>query len=215
MKSDRNVIPLSLSASKRISIPRNWYSHTAKRLMDILAALVGLALLSPFFLIVGLLIKRDSPGPVFYRGARMGKDGRVFGILKFRTMREEAASHTGPSVTAQDDPRITPFGRWLRDTKLNELPQLWNVLVGEMSLVGPRPEDPEIAKTWPEAARREILSMRPGITSPASVAYHDEESRLKTESVMDDYRNILPDKLRLDQLYVRHHTFITDLDALF
>lgn len=216
MKTDRNLIPLFLSVSKLISAPRNWYSHAAKRLMDILAALLGLGLLSPFFLIVGILIKRDSPGPVFYRGARMGRNERIFYILKFRTMREEAASHSGPSVTAQDDPRITPFGKWLRDTKLNELPQLWNVLMGEMSLVGPRPEDPEIAKTWPEAARREILSIRPGITSPASVAYHDEESRLKAASVMDDYMDvILPDKLRLDQLYVRHHTFITDLDALF
>ena len=216
MKTNRNFIPLFLSASKRISIPRGWYSHAAKRLMDILAALLGLGFLSPFFLIVGILIKRDSPGPVFYRGARMGKNERIFYILKFRTMREEAASHSGPSVTAQDDPRITPFGKWLRDTKLNELPQLWNVLIGEMSLVGPRPEDPEIAKTWPEAARREILSIRPGITSPASVAYHDEESRLNAASVMDDYMDvILPDKLRLDQLYVRHHTFVTDLDALF
>jgi lipopolysaccharide/colanic/teichoic acid biosynthesis glycosyltransferase len=215
MKTDRNLILSSLSTRKHISGPQNWYSCAAKRLMDILAALCGLILLSPFFLIVGLLIKRDSPGPVFYRGARMGKDGRVFYILKFRTMRDEAASHAGPSVTAQDDPRITPFGKWLRDTKLNELPQLWNVLAGEMSLVGPRPEDPEIARTWPEAARREILSVRPGITSPASVAYHDEESRLKADSVMDDYMDILPDKLRLDQLYVRHHTFTTDLDALF
>jgi lipopolysaccharide/colanic/teichoic acid biosynthesis glycosyltransferase len=216
MESDHHLSKFLISVQKHISLQQCWYSHAAKRLMDILAALLGLVLLSPFFLIVGWLIKRDSPGPVFFRGPRMGKGGRIFYILKFRTMREESASRAGPSVTAQDDPRITPFGRWLRDTKLNELPQLWNVLVGEMSLVGPRPEDPEIAKTWPEAARREILSVRPGITSPTSVAYHDEENRLKAASVMDDYmETILPDKLRLDQLYVRHHTFITDLDALF
>ena len=96
------------------------------------------------------LCRREGPGPVFYRGPRLGKNGRVFGILKFRTMYECPASYRGPRVTAQDDDRITPLGKWLRDTKLNELPQLWNVLVGEMSLVGPRPEDPEIVKTWPE-----------------------------------------------------------------
>jgi lipopolysaccharide/colanic/teichoic acid biosynthesis glycosyltransferase len=187
-----------------------------KRFIDVCAALMGLILLSPLFLMISFWLQRESPGPIFYRGPRIGKDGKVFGILKFRTMHEEQASYEGPAITAQDDPRITPLGKLLRDTKLNELPQLWNVLIGEMSLVGPRPEDPEIAKTWPEEVRREILSVRPGMTSPASVAYHDEEKRLTADSVMDDYlENIVPDKLRLDQLYVRHHNLITDLDALF
>ena len=216
MENDRNILKSIINIPSRISIQPYWYSYAAKRLMDILAAALGLLLLAPFFAFLGVLIKRNSPGPVFYHGPRMGMGGRIFQILKFRTMREEPASYTGPGVTAQDDPRITPLGKWLRDTKLNELPQLWNVLMGEMSLVGPRPEDPEIAATWPESVRAEILSVRPGITSPASVAYRDEESRMKAANVMNDYmENILPDKLRLDQLYVRHHTFMTDLDALF
>jgi lipopolysaccharide/colanic/teichoic acid biosynthesis glycosyltransferase len=216
MENDRKLLKSTTSTRNRISIQPHWYSYAVKRLMDIFAASLGLLLLAPFLVLIAARIKRDSPGSVLYRGPRMGKGGRVFHILKFRTMHAEADDQEGPSVTAEDDPRITPLGKWLRDTKLNELPQLWNVLIGEMSLVGPRPEDPEIARTWPADARREILSVRPGITSPASVAYHDEEGRLKAVNVMDDYmENILPDKLRLDQLYVRHHTFITDLDALF
>ena len=131
-------------------------------------------------------------------------------------MYERPESYTGARVTARDDHRITPFGHWLRDTKLNELPQLWNVLTGEMSLVGPRPEDPKITVDWPANARREILSVSPGITSPASVLYRDEESLLTAENVMGTYfKNILPDKLRLDRLYVRNHSFISDLDILF
>lgn len=186
-----------------------------KNLFDMWAAFLGLLLLSPVFCLLALLIKRESPGPVFYRGPRAGKGGKVFGILKLRTMYECRASYEGPAITAQDDGRVTPLGRWLRHTKLNELPQLWNVLRGEMSLVGPRPEDPEIANTWPEAARREILSMRPGITSPASVIYRDEEKMLASDNVMDDYLKIvLPDKLRLDQLYVRNHRFLADLDII-
>jgi lipopolysaccharide/colanic/teichoic acid biosynthesis glycosyltransferase len=192
------------------------FDRSFKRAFDLCAALLGLLVLSPLFLFLGILIKRESPGPVFYRGLRAGKDGKPFGILKFRTMLEEEASYQGPSVTAHDDPRVTARGKWLRDTKVNELPQLWNVLIGEMSLVGPRPEDPEIAKTWPEAERREILSMRPGITSPASVIYRDEERMLNSATLMDDYlKIILPDKLRLDQLYVRNHRFLADLDIIF
>lgn len=216
MENDRNTLKAAFSLPVRNSLPPHWYSHIAKRLLDVLASALGLLLLAPFFAVIGFLVRRDSPGPVFYRGLRLGRGGRRFHILKFRTMREEPASYAGPGVTAQDDPRVTPLGRWLRDTKLNELPQLWNVLRGEMSLVGPRPEDPAIAATWPEAVRAEVLSVRPGITSPASVAYHDEERRLQSSRVMDDYMgSILPDKLRMDQLYVRHHTFLADLDALF
>ena len=187
-----------------------------KRAFDVCAAFWGLIFLSPLFILIAVRLKREGPGPVIYRGPRMGRDERVFRILKFRSMHEEAINNEGPGVTAQDDPRITPLGRWLRDTKLNELPQLWNVLVGEMSMVGPRPEDIKIAKGWPEEVRREILSVRPGITSPASIIYRDEEKMLNRASVMDDYlKIILPDKLRLDQLYVRYHRFLSDLDIIF
>jgi hypothetical protein len=130
-------------------------------------------------------------------------------------MYEAPASYQGPRVTAHDDDRITPLGRWLRDTKLNELPQFWNVLKGEMSLVGPRPEDPAIAKTWPRSVWDEVLSVRPGVTSPASVQYRNEEALLSAKSVMSTYlHEIGPDKMRLDQLYVRHRSFLLDLDVI-
>ncbi|MBN2117186.1 MAG: sugar transferase [Anaerolineales bacterium] len=187
-----------------------------KRAFDLLASVLGLLFLFPVFCVLSILIKRESPGPVFYRGPRLGKDGEPFGILKFRTMYEHPDSYRGPRITADGDGRVTPLGHWLRATKINELPQLWNVLVGEMSLVGPRPEDPEIARSWPRAARQEILSVRPGITSPASVAYRDEEKLLNGASALDDYLKIvMPDKLRLDQLYVRNHRFLSDLDIIF
>lgn len=187
-----------------------------KRAVDLLAAAFGLLLLSPFFAIIAWRIKRDSPGPVFYHGARIGRSGKVFHILKFRTMHERDESYKGPRITAQDDERVTTFGKFLRDTKLNELPQLWNVLKGEMSLVGPRPEDPEVAVSWPIEVLQDVLSMRPGVTSPASVLYRDEENMLAGSRIMDTYLGeILPSKLRLDQIYVRHHTFWGDLDIIF
>ena len=193
-----------------------WLEGILRRLLDISAALLGLGLLTPLFALIAILIKRDSPGPVFYRGRRAGRGGKEFAILKFRTMYETEASRRGARVTAQYDPRITPLGKWLRDTKLNELPQLWNVLVGEMSLVGPRPEDPEIVQAWPEEERRILLSVRPGVTSPASVLYRDEETLLSIANVMQDYlKDILPTKLRLDTLYVRNRRLTTDLDVLF
>ena len=184
--------------------------------MDILASGFGILLLSPFFLWVILRIKREDPGPIFFRGERIGKHGRIFKILKFRTMYERPESYQGPRITGSQDDRISPLGHWLRDTKLNELPQLWNVFVGDMSLVGPRPEDPQVFQSYPADYRAEVLSVRPGITSPASIAYHDEEARLGSDNLMNEYLNvILPDKMRLDRLYVQHHNFISDLDTIF
>ena len=186
-----------------------------KRAFDIVVALVALILLSPFFGIIALRIKRDSPGPVYFRGVRVGRFGKPFQILKFRTMYETPESYNGSPITLNNDPRVTPIGKWLRRTKVNELPQLWNVLKGEMSFVGPRPEDPKFVQNWPPAVRDEILSVRPGITSPASVIYRDEEDLLKGSGFMDAYLlKILPDKLRLDQLYVQNRTFLTDLDVI-
>ena len=206
----RNAQPLSLA------LIREKIQSLIKRIFDIVAALIGLILLLPVFAYIVILIKRDSPGPIFFWGKRMGRNGKPFRILKFRTMYETLESYQGPPVTADKDNRITPLGHWLRDTKVNELPQLWNVLIGEMSLVGPRPEDIEIAKTWSSDAFNEILSVRPGITSPTSVLYHDEEKMLSQDNLMGDYlRRILPDKIRLDRLYVRHHSFFSDLDAIF
>ncbi|HEY5270488.1 MAG TPA: sugar transferase [Anaerolineales bacterium] len=196
--------------------PGAFWGKAPKRLFDLALSALGVLVLSPLVLVIAIRIKRESPGPVFFLGLRMGRGGKVFKIQKFRTMREDPESYTGPRITAGDDKRITPVGRWLRDTKINELPQLWNVLRGEMSLVGPRPEDPEVAKSWPSDVFQEILSVRPGITSPASVLYRHEEKSLTSENVMDDYlRKILPDKQRLDLLYVRTRSFISDLDIIF
>ena len=194
----------------------SWWNAMLKRAFDILISGLGMIILFPFFLFVVIMIKRQDPGPVFYRGPRTGRGGKDFHILKFRTMVEDPKSYTGSRVTAKNDNRVTPLGRWLRDTKLNELPQLWNVFIGEMSLVGPRPEDPQIVKTWSPDARAVILSMRPGITSPASIMYRNEESLLPTDGLMDVYfRDIVPDKIRLDRLYVRNHSFMGDLDIIF
>jgi len=187
-----------------------------RRALDILAGFFGLLLLSPLFLWVAVLLRRDSPGPLFYHGPRVGKDGRSFHILKFRTMYERPESYQGARLTGQGDARVTPFGAWLRNTKLNELPQLWNVLVGDMSLVGPRPEDPLIIQSWPEDMRHKLLRTRPGVTSPASVVYRDEEKMLSSASLMEDYyQHVLPAKLRLDAVYLRNRTILSDLDVIF
>jgi lipopolysaccharide/colanic/teichoic acid biosynthesis glycosyltransferase len=204
------------TSTSKLNRSITWLGDLIKRSFDITISVIVLVLLAPFFGVIALAIRRDSPGPAIYRGPRMGRGGRIFNILKFRTMYETVESYDGPKVTAKDDPRITQFGRWLRDTKLNEFPQFWNVLKGEMSLVGPRPEDADIAETWPEDVKEEVLSVRPGITSPASVQCRNEESLLSITNVMQTYMEEWgPDKIRLDQLYVRHRTFWLDLDILF
>ena len=192
-----------------------WMDRFLRRTIDILVSFFGMLLLSPILAFVAILIRMDSPGPTFYRGPRLGRGGKPFGILKFRTMYADPASFAGARVTAAGDSRITPFGKWLRDTKVNELPQLWNVFIGEMSLVGPRPEDPELAAEWPEDIKKELLAVRPGITSPASVFYRDEEKMLVGDNVMQDYLyTILPSKLRLDLMYVRGRSTLSDMDVI-
>ena len=209
---DQTVLEVQKPASRSFVAE---ISALIKRVFDFVIALIMLILLSPVFLYIALRIKRDSPGPVFFKGDRMGRFGKPFKILKFRTMYEDDHSYNGAPVTAKDDDRITPFGKVLRDTKLNELPQFLNVLKGEMGIVGPRPEDLKIAQAWPEEVKAEVLSVRPGITSPASVIYRDEEHLLQGSGFMDDYlKTILPNKLRLDQLYVRNSNIFTDLDVI-
>jgi lipopolysaccharide/colanic/teichoic acid biosynthesis glycosyltransferase len=206
-----NSIKISIPSTQRFM----WLNDLIKRLFDIVVSLAVLVLLTPFYFMVAIAIKRETPGPVFYHGLRMGRKGKYFKILKFRTMYEMSQSYAGPKVTAQDDPRVTPLGRWLRDTKLNEFPQFWNVLKGEMSLVGPRPEDPALAKTWPVKIARDLLTVRPGITSPASVLYRNEEGMLYAKDAMEKYLHMLtPEKMRLDLLYVRYRSFWLDLDVI-
>ncbi len=217
----RSIDFLDKQAAKgfsREAVPqkRNVVLRFFKRLVDILGSAFGLIFFSPFFFYIAIRIKRESQGPVYYHGDRVGRNGKLFKILKFRTMYETPQNHNGLRLTVKDDERVTPFGVWLRATKLNELPNFWNVFIGEMSLVGPRPEDPEFVEKWPEDVKAEVLSVRPGMTSPASVIFRDEENLLGGSSVLDDYlKSILPEKLRLDQLYVRYYNFFGDLDVIF
>ena len=190
--------------------------RVARRIIDIIVSFLGLLILFPWFLVIGTIIKRDTPGPMFYRGSRIGKYGKKFKILKFRTMYEKHESYHGGHLTVNNDPRVTEAGRWLRDTKINELPQLWNVLLGQMSFVGPRPEDPEIFAEWPEQYKEKYIKVRPGITSPASLIFFDEENLISpTNSKKEYFKNILPAKLNIDLNYLNHRTVINDLDVLF
>jgi len=185
-----------------------------KRALDLLISTLGLLLLSPLLLLLAVWIKLDSPGPVLYRGQRVGKDGRPFFMYKFRTM-VEGAERRGPAVTYRDDPRITRAGRFLRRTKLDELPQFINVAKGEMSVVGPRPEDPSyVALYTPE--QRQVLSVKPGITGPTQLEYRDEASMLQGESVDEEYvTRFMPEKLKLDLEYVRSRSLMLDLKVLW
>ena len=184
-----------------------------KRLSDFLSALIGLIILFPLFLITSLIIKFTSPGPIFHRGKRVGLNGKLFNLYKFRTMIVNAAD-IGPGITAQNDPRITGVGRFLRRTKIDELPQLINVLTGDMSLVGPRPEDPRyVTQYTPE--QRKILRVRPGITSPASLTHRYEERMLSGPDWENEYRfKILPTKLAIDLDYFSKRTWLSDLSLI-
>lgn len=183
-----------------------------KRAFDFGMALLGLIVLSPLFAVVAVLIKLDSPGSLFFRGTRAGKFGRPFKIVKFRTMVQNAAQ-LGPGITSSGDRRVTRIGRWLRRTKIDELPQLWNVVCGEMSLVGPRPEDPRYVALY-TAEQRRILSVRPGITSPASIQFRHEEALLPTGDVDTYVQSLMPAKLQVDLEYLDHQTFFSDFCVL-
>jgi lipopolysaccharide/colanic/teichoic acid biosynthesis glycosyltransferase len=186
-----------------------------KRVFDVLVSSIVIFIALPLWAIIAIAIKLDSPGPVFYRGVRVGKDGKLFTIYKFRTMVVDAPNR-GPGITSSKDPRITRVGRLLRKFKIDEMPQLINVLKGEMSIVGPRPEDPRyVAYYTPE--QRRVLSVRPGMASPAFIKYRHEEEILAAAD--DDLEHvyltqILPDKLRLDLEYIEHQSFIGDLAIL-
>ena len=186
-----------------------------KRLFDVMAAVVGLLVLSPLFALVALAIKLTSRGPVFFRQERVGRDFQTFRIYKFRTMVVDAP-RLGGQITAGRDPRITSIGHLLRKTKLDELPQLLNVLSGAMSLVGPRPEVPKYVEMFrPQFA--EVLSVRPGITDLASVKYRDENEILgQADDPEAAYVNqVLPDKLALATEYVRRASFWFDVRLIF
>jgi len=173
-------------------------------------AAFGLVLLSPVLLLIGLVIKIDSKGPIFHRSVRVGKGGTLIHVYKFRTMIPNA-DRLGPGITINGDQRITRFGRWLRRTKLDEIPQLINVVKGEMSLVGPRPEDPRYVAKYTKGQRL-VLDVRPGNTSPASLAFRDEDRQLSFQDWESKYLNyVMPVKLAIDLHYINNRTIWTDL----
>jgi len=184
----------------------------AKRLFDLICAGAGVLLLSPLLLGIALWIKLDSHGPVFFRQQRVGRFGVPFAIHKFRTMREDAPT-LGPQLTVGADPRITRAGRVLRAAKLDELPQLLDVIAGTMSLVGPRPEVPRYVAMYPPALRDKVLSVRPGITDPASIEYRDESALLAcaTDPERVYIEQVMPVKLRLAEQYVDQRSLLGDL----
>jgi len=186
-----------------------------KRALDLAASFVGLLLLLPLLAVVALLIKSESPGPVFYRGLRAGLGGRPFRVFKFRTMVVNADRIGGPSA-AGDDPRITRIGEWLRRYKLDELPQLINVLLGEMSLVGPRPEVFSETLEYTREERR-LFEVRPGITDWASIRFRNEGEILRGSSdPHQTYRDLIrPEKMRLGLAYIEHRSFRNDMRILF
>jgi len=184
----------------------------AKRAFDVVVAGLGLLLLSPLLLAIAVWIKLDTRGPVFFRQQRVGRGGALFRIHKFRTMRTDAPA-LGPQITIGDDRRITPAGSFLRRAKLDELPQLIDVLAGTMSLVGPRPEVPRYVALYPPDVRDKVLSVRPGITDRASIEFRDEGALLAAAADPErEYTEVvLPVKLRYAADYVDHATLGHDL----
>lgn len=201
----------ALPESAEGMLPRGFYANRGKRLLDIVSSTVGLVLLLPVFSFVGLCIKATSRGSVFYRQCRVGKDGRSFQIIKFRSM-DSARSEASPGITVSGDKRVTRVGRLLRRYKIDELPQLWNVLRGEMSLVGPRPELPKYVATY-LPSQRHVLAVRPGIADSASLTYRNEEEILALgENPEKLYvEQILPDKLARSLVYIQKMSFRSDL----
>ena len=192
-----------------------------KFIFDRVVSFIGLIILSPVMLVVAILIAIKMPGgPVFFTQKRVGRNGRLFTMCKFRTM---TVNHDGSSVSVAGESRITPLGAKLRKYKLDELPELWNVLIGDMSFVGPRPDVPGYADLL-VGEDREVLKLRPGITGPATLKYRDEEeilARVASEGI-DGYTDpvkyndevIFPDKVRLNRYYLHHYSFWMDIKMI-
>ena len=184
-----------------------------KYVFDRLMALIGLLILWPVLVVVALLIKVKMPGgPVIFKQKRVGRNGKLFTMYKFRSM---TVGHNGSSVSVAGESRITPLGAKLRHYKLDELPELWNVLIGDMSFVGPRPDVPGYADQL-KGKDREVLKLRPGITGPASLKYRDEENLLAEQADPQKYNDemIFPDKVRINLYYLHHYSFIKDIEMI-
>ena len=185
-----------------------------KFIFDRLMALIGLLVLWPVLAVVAMLVRVKMPGgPVIFRQKRVGQNGRPFTMYKFRSM---TVGHGGSSVSVAGESRITPLGAKLRRYKLDELPELWNVLIGDMSFVGPRPDVPGYADIL-TGDDREVLRLRPGITGPASLKYRDEEELLARQADPQRYNDkvIFPDKVRINRYYLHHYSFIKDIQMIF
>ena len=185
-----------------------------KWLFDRSMSFIGLAVLWPVLAVTAMLIKVKMPGgPVIFKQKRVGRHGRLFTMYKFRSM---TVGHGGSSVSVAGESRITPLGAKLRHYKLDELPELWNVLIGDMSFVGPRPDVPGYADQL-QGNDREVLKLRPGITGPASLKYRDEEDLLATQADPQRYNDevIFPDKVRINRYYLHNYSFIKDIQMIF
>ncbi len=193
-----------------------WSRSAGKRLFDLVVASFLFLAAQPLMLVAALAIKFSSPGPVFFRQVRVGKDGKTFSLLKFRTM-IHGRRNAGPGLTQSGDPRIFPVGRWLRKWKLDELPQFLNVIKGDMSLVGPRPDLPEYLAVL-EGKQREIFWIRPGITGSATLKFRHEEALLAQvppEELREFYiSRVLKEKVQLDLEYSEQATFFSDAQML-
>jgi lipopolysaccharide/colanic/teichoic acid biosynthesis glycosyltransferase len=187
----------------------------AKRVVDLTFAALALVALAPLLLVAMVWVRIDSPGPAFFRQERVGRHGQLFRIHKLRTMRVDAPA-TGPTITAHADARVTRAGRWLRRYRIDELPQLIDVLRGDMSLVGPRPEVPRFVALYPSELRDKVLAVRPGITDPASLEFFDEGELLAGSSDPEQtyVETILPRKLRRQAEYAERATWWSDLSVM-
>lgn len=182
-------------------------AYRGKRAFDCILALVGVVVTTPVFVIAAVAVRLSSSGPVLYRGRRVGLSGHEFDVLKFRSMR---VGTTGSAITAAGDVRVTGVGRVLRRFKIDELPQLWNVLAGDMSIVGPRPEDARYVANYTDA-QRQILQWRPGITSPASIRFrHEEHILAAADDRIAAYEQISADKISIDMAYLERASLVTD-----
>ena len=209
-----NTTPTAFASALK-AVP--WSLSGSKRLFDICCAFVLCTAAAPMMVILALMVKASSRGPFLFRQNRVGRNGEEFPVLKFRTMYSHCENNSGPLVTRSGDNRVTPVGRWLRKWKLDELPQFVNVLMGDMSLVGHRPDMLEYMQTL-TGQDRNIQYFRPGITSPASLRFRNEEQELAKVPVeeMEQFyiSNLLPQKVRMDMEYAERATFSTDCGIL-
>jgi len=203
-----------MSSKLSSTLWQNTSAELMRQTLDVFLSLVALIFLIPVFGLIAVAIKLDSPGPIFYRGLRVGKEGALFRLFKFRTMVVNAELR-GPRISLAKDTRNTRIGNFLRKHKLDEWPQLLNVLRGEMSLVGPRPENPRYVALYTPEQRR-ILSLRPGITSKASLCYRNESAMLVGREWEKTYvEKIMPHKLAIELEYLSHRSLWTDIDIIF